>query len=58
MGMVSIKVYDKFGQILRIEITVKDVTFFGHYPYVRQSGDPRTLNKPGWQTLPDGRVSD
>jgi DNA-binding HxlR family transcriptional regulator len=31
MGMVSIKMYDKFGQILRIETTVKDVTFFRHY---------------------------
>ena len=36
MGMVSIKMYDKFGQILRIETTVKDVTFFRHYREVEQ----------------------
>jgi predicted transcriptional regulator len=34
--MVSIKMYDKFGQILRIETTVKDVTFFRHYREVEQ----------------------
>ena len=28
MGPVSIKMYDKFGMILRIETTVSDVTFF------------------------------
>ena len=36
MGMVSIKMYDKFGHILRIETTVKDVTFFRHYRQVEQ----------------------
>ena len=36
MGMVSIKMYDKFGHILRIETTVKDVTFFRHYREVEQ----------------------
>jgi hypothetical protein len=36
MGMVSVKMYDKFGQILRIETTVKDVTFFRHYREVEQ----------------------
>jgi hypothetical protein len=36
MGMVSIKMYDKFGHILRIETTVKDVTFFKHYREVEQ----------------------
>ena len=36
MGMVSIKMYDKFGQVLRIETTVKDVTFFRHYRGVEQ----------------------
>ena len=29
MGPVSIKLYDKFGLILRIETTVNDVSFFG-----------------------------
>src|SRR5580704_9165752 len=31
MGMSSIKMYDKFGRILRIETTTWDVTFFQHY---------------------------
>src|ERR1700736_2970925 len=31
MGPVSIKLYDKFGLILRIETTVNDVSFFKHY---------------------------
>ncbi len=36
MGMASIKMYDRFGQILRIETTTKDVTFFKHYREVEQ----------------------
>jgi len=31
MGPVSIKLYDKFGLILRIETTVNDLNFFKHY---------------------------
>lgn len=31
MGAASIKMYDKFHQILRIETTVNKVTFFSHY---------------------------
>jgi hypothetical protein len=31
MGPASIKTYDKFGLILRIETTVNDVSFFRHY---------------------------
>jgi len=34
MGSVSIKMYDKFGLILRIEVTVNDVSFFKHYRHV------------------------
>ena len=34
MGPVSIKMYDKFGLILRIETTVRDVSFFRHYRQV------------------------
>lgn len=34
MGPVSIKMYDKFGLILRIETTVNDVSFFKHYRLV------------------------
>jgi len=36
MGMASIKMYDKFGRILRIETTTKDVSFFKHYREVEQ----------------------
>jgi hypothetical protein len=36
MGKASIKMYDKFGHILRIETTVNDVTFFKHYREVIQ----------------------
>jgi hypothetical protein len=35
MGSVSIKMYDKFGLILRIEVTVNDVSFFKHYRQVQ-----------------------
>ena len=31
MGPVALKLYDKFGLILRIETTVNDPTFFKHY---------------------------
>jgi hypothetical protein len=31
MGQVSIKMYDKYHKILRIETTVNDVSFFKHY---------------------------
>ncbi len=36
MGLTSIKMYDKFGQILRIETTTLDVSFFKHYREVEQ----------------------
>lgn len=32
MGAVSIKMYDKFGKILRIETTANDISFFKHFP--------------------------
>lgn len=35
MGPVSIKLYDKFGLILRIETTVNNVSFFRHYRQVQ-----------------------
>ncbi len=41
MGPVSIKMYDKFGMILRIETTVNDVTFFPHYRGVEQRDGQR-----------------
>jgi DNA-binding transcriptional ArsR family regulator len=36
MGPVSIKMYDKFGQILRIETVANDVSFFKHHREVEQ----------------------
>jgi hypothetical protein len=44
LGPVSIKGYDKFGLILRIEITVNDVSFFPHYRTVEQR-DGRTVTQ-------------
>jgi len=38
MGPVSIKMYDKFGLILRIETTTNDVSFFKHYREVEHRG--------------------
>jgi len=37
MGAASVKVYDKFSRVLRIETTVNDVSFFKHH---RQGGTP------------------
>jgi hypothetical protein len=31
MGKVWLKIYDKFQQVLRIEITSTDISFFNHY---------------------------
>lgn len=42
MGPVSIKMYDKFGLILRIETTVNDVSFFKHYRSVEQRDGNKT----------------
>ncbi len=36
MGPASIKMYDKFGLVLRIETTINDVSFFKHYRQVEQ----------------------
>jgi hypothetical protein len=41
MGPVSLKTYDKFGQILRLETTVNDVSFFQHYRQVEQRDGQR-----------------
>ncbi len=41
MGPVSIKLYDKFGLILRIETTVNDLTFFKHYRAVEHRDGSR-----------------
>ena len=44
-GSCSIKMYDKFGCVLRIETTTNDVSFFKHYRRVehRQGPPTRTL---------------
>jgi hypothetical protein len=42
MGSVSIKMYDKFQKILRIETTVNDVSFFKHYRTVEQRNGTKT----------------
>ena len=34
MGPVAVKMYDKYGLVLRIETTVNDVSFFKHYRQV------------------------
>ena len=44
MGPVSLKMYDKFGLILRIESTVNNVSFFQHYRTVEQR-DGRTVTQ-------------
>ena len=44
LGPVALKMYDKFGLILRIETTVNDVSFFPHYRTVEQR-DGRTVTQ-------------
>lgn len=41
LGPVSIKMYDKFSLVLRIETTVNDLTFFQHYREVEQRDGQR-----------------
>jgi hypothetical protein len=36
MGPTTIKMYDKFGRVLRIETTTNDVSFFKHHRNVEQ----------------------
>ena len=43
MGPVSIKMYDKFGLILRIETTVVNVSFFKHYREVEHQDGTRCM---------------
>ena len=43
MGPVSIKMYDKFGLILRIETTVNDVSFFKHYRKVEHRNGTESM---------------
>lgn len=43
MGPASIKMYDKFGLILRIETTVVNVSFFKHYREVEHKHGPSSM---------------
>jgi len=51
-GKAGIKMYDKFGRILRIETTVNDVTFFKHHRKVEhRDGTPSMKDAPMKKTL-------
>lgn len=43
MGKSSIKMYDKFSKILRIETTTNDVGFFKHYREVEHRGGGKSM---------------
>jgi hypothetical protein len=43
MGSASIKMYDKFGLILRIETTANDVSFFKHHRVVEQRDGTKVI---------------
>jgi len=52
LGPVSLKLYDKFGLILRIETTVNDVTFFQQHRRVEhRNGEQETKWAPMKKTL-------
>lgn len=52
MGPVSLKLYDKFGLILRIETTVNNVSFFRHYREVEhRDGTKEMKNAPLRKTI-------
>jgi hypothetical protein len=52
MGPASIKMYDKFGRILRIEVTVNDVSFFQQWrEVVHRHGDRETKWAPMQKTI-------
>jgi hypothetical protein len=52
MGPVTIKMYDKFSLILRIETTVNDVAFFDHYRQVQhRDGTTSTAYAPMKKTI-------
>lgn len=52
MGSVTIKMYDKFACVLRIETTVNDVSFFDHYRQVQhRDGTTSTKYAPMKKTI-------
>ncbi|MBF0493109.1 MAG: MarR family transcriptional regulator [Deltaproteobacteria bacterium] len=54
MGAISIKMYDKFSLVLRIETTVNDVSFFKHYRKVEQKNGTSSLQ---WAPMKKGIYS-
>ena len=48
MGPVSLKMYDKFNLILRLETTVNNVAFFKHYRQVQHRDGSTTM---GWTPM-------
>lgn len=56
MGPVSLKMYDKFSLVLRIETTVNNVSFFKHYRLVEHRNGTRSKKiaqmKKGIYSLP------
>ena len=42
MGSASVKIYDKFGRLLRIETTINDVSFFKHHRKVEHKDGKET----------------
>lgn len=42
LGKVSVKMYDKFGRVLRLETTTNDVSFFKHHRKVEHRNRPET----------------
>ena len=47
MGAASVKVYDKFSRVLRIETTVNDVSFFKHHRKVEHRDEHSTRELAG-----------
>ena len=60
MGPVAIKMYDKFGLVLRIETTVNDPSFFKHHRWVEQKNGQKIFKlanlKKSIYSLPDLRA--
>jgi hypothetical protein len=44
MGRTAIKMYDKFGRVLRIEAVTNDVSFFRHHRFVEHRDGTREMN--------------
>jgi len=50
MGKNSIKMYDKFSKILRIETTTNDVSFFKHYREVEHRDGTKSMKNASLKT--------